>query len=84
MKMFRYVAIHAREIAAKYSDLNVTAYHEYFPFADQYIQITPNLLQNTLFAVICMLIVALFLIPSITSTFVILCAIVSIDFGVIG
>jgi len=80
----KYLAIRAREIAEKYSDLNVTAYHEYFPFADQYIQIMPNLIQNSLFAIICMLVVALFLIPSITSTFVILCAIVSIDFGVIG
>ena len=56
----------------------------YFPFADQYIIIIPTTLRNIGCAMVCMIVVAFLLIPSIPCIIIIVLAIVSIDVGVIG
>uniref|UniRef100_A0A915PIT1 SSD domain-containing protein n=1 Tax=Setaria digitata TaxID=48799 RepID=A0A915PIT1_9BILA len=77
-------AILMREISAKYAQFNVTTFHEYYPFADQYIELKPALIRNCLLAMLSMLIVSFIMIPSWIAAFVIAFAIFSIDIGVIG
>lgn len=48
-----------REIAARYPDFNVTTFHEYYPFADQYLELKPALLRNCLLAIGCMAVISL-------------------------
>lgn len=73
-----------REIAGRYPEMNITTFHEYYPFADQYLQLKPALFQNCILAVISMFIVALIMIPHFGAAFAIIIAIVSIDIGVLG
>jgi patched domain-containing protein len=73
-----------RSIAARYSDYNVTTYHEYYPFADQYITITPTTWRNFALGVASMIAIAMLLIPNMACGFVITFAMVSIDTGVNG
>lgn len=77
-------AILMRNIAAKYAKFNVTTFHEYYPFADQYIELKPALIRNCLLAMLSMLIVSFIMIPSWCAAFAIAFAILSIDLGVIG
>ncbi|KAH7729884.1 protein C24B5.3 [Aphelenchoides avenae] len=44
-----------REIASRFAEFNVTTFHEYYPFADQYLELKPALYRNCALAVICML-----------------------------
>ncbi|CAD5226735.1 unnamed protein product [Bursaphelenchus xylophilus] len=73
-----------RSIASSWSKYNVTTFHEYYPFADQYLELKPALIRNCILAVLCMAFVALGMIPHVGAVLVIVCAIVSIDVGVIG
>lgn len=73
-----------REIAKEFSEYNVTTFHEYYPFADQYLELKPALYRNCLLAIICMMIVAFFMIPNLVAGLAIVAAIVSIDLGVVG
>ncbi|MCP9260837.1 Patched domain-containing protein 3 [Dirofilaria immitis] len=77
-------AILMRKLSAKYSKFNITTFHEYYPFADQYIELKPALIRNCLLAMLSMLIVSFIMIPSWIAAFVIAFAIFSIDIGVIG
>uniref|UniRef100_A0AAF5PS05 SSD domain-containing protein n=3 Tax=Wuchereria bancrofti TaxID=6293 RepID=A0AAF5PS05_WUCBA len=77
-------AILMRKISAKYIKFNITTFHEYYPFADQYIELKPALIRNCLLAMLSMLIVSFIMIPSWIAAFVIAFAIFSIDIGVIG
>uniref|UniRef100_A0AC35U2Y9 SSD domain-containing protein n=1 Tax=Rhabditophanes sp. KR3021 TaxID=114890 RepID=A0AC35U2Y9_9BILA len=73
-----------RKIAEEYSKFNVTTFHEYYPFADQYIELKPALIRNCLFAVMCMMAVSLIMIPHYGASYVLVIAIISIDIGVLG
>ncbi|CAG9538367.1 unnamed protein product [Cercopithifilaria johnstoni] len=77
-------AILMREISAKYATFNITTFHEYYPFADQYIELKPALIRNCLLAMASMLVVSFIMIPSWIAAFIIAFAIFSIDIGVIG
>jgi multidrug efflux pump subunit AcrB len=73
-----------REIASHFSDYNVTTFHEYYPFADQYLELKPALFRNCLLAIICMMFVAFIMIPNFIAGLAIVAAIISIDLGVLG
>lgn len=70
-----------RQISESFSEFNVTTFHEYYPFADQYIELKPALYRNCIIAVICVAFVSFILIPNIKAAFVIVAAIISIDIG---
>ena len=73
-----------RQIAAKFPEMNITTFHEYYPFADQYLELKPALFRNILLAVICMMVVSLLMIPNYFAALTIIAAIISIDVGVLG
>uniref|UniRef100_A0A8R1HQS5 SSD domain-containing protein n=1 Tax=Caenorhabditis japonica TaxID=281687 RepID=A0A8R1HQS5_CAEJA len=73
-----------RSIAEKYSDLNVTTFHEYYPFADQYLELTPSLFQNIFLDLGTILAVSLIMIPDIKCAISIVLSIASINVGVLG
>uniref|UniRef100_A0A183C7B9 SSD domain-containing protein n=1 Tax=Globodera pallida TaxID=36090 RepID=A0A183C7B9_GLOPA len=73
-----------RSIAGQFPEFNVTTFHEYYPFADQYLELKPALYRNCLLAMVCMMLVSFLMIPSWHAAFVITAAIASIDIGVLG
>ncbi|KAI1717718.1 patched family domain-containing protein [Ditylenchus destructor] len=73
-----------RDIAEHYRQFNVTTFHEYYPFADQYLELKPALYRNCILALLCMMFVSFVMIPNLAAAFVITAAIISIDIGVIG
>ena len=73
-----------RQIASDFAQYNVTTFHEYYPFADQYLELKPALFRNCVLAIICMMFVAFMMIPNLAAGLAILVAIVSIDIGVLG
>jgi hypothetical protein len=73
-----------REVAQQFKQYNVTTFHEYYPFADQYLELKPALFRNCLLAIVCMWFVALVMIPNLMAGVAIVAAIVSIDLGVLG
>ncbi|KAK6753562.1 hypothetical protein RB195_012884 [Necator americanus] len=73
-----------REIASKYAHFNVTTFHEYYPFADQYLELKPSLSQNIVFGLISMLAVTLIMIPDVRAAFSVVLCIASINLGVLG
>uniref|UniRef100_A0A0K0E5K2 SSD domain-containing protein n=1 Tax=Strongyloides stercoralis TaxID=6248 RepID=A0A0K0E5K2_STRER len=73
-----------RDIASKYPTFNITTFHEYYPFADQYLELKPALIRNCLLAVACMLIVSIIMIPNYGAAYILVYAIISIDIGVLG
>ncbi|KAK0412604.1 hypothetical protein QR680_006307 [Steinernema hermaphroditum] len=73
-----------RRIATNFHEFNVTTFHEYYPFADQYLELKPALFRNCAIAVVCMLAVSLVMIPHYGAAFAIVAAIISIDLGVLG
>lgn len=70
-----------REIAKQFDEFNVTTFHEYYPFADQYLELKPALYRNCLLAIVCMFFVSLLMIPNLVAGLAIVAAIVSIDLG---
>uniref|UniRef100_A0A914Q2N9 SSD domain-containing protein n=1 Tax=Panagrolaimus davidi TaxID=227884 RepID=A0A914Q2N9_9BILA len=73
-----------RQIASKFPELNITTFHEYYPFADQYLELKPALFRNIFLAVFCMMVVSILMIPNLFAAFTIIAAIISIDVGVLG
>ncbi|GMS98574.1 hypothetical protein PENTCL1PPCAC_20749 [Pristionchus entomophagus] len=73
-----------REVAANYSSYNVTTFMPLWLFTDQYAIVVPNTVQNIIIALICMIGIALVLIPQPMCSFWVAIACASIDFGVIG
>ena len=70
-----------RHIAEQFSTFNVTTFHEYYPFADQYLELKPALIRNCALAVVCMWFVAFIMIPNIVAGLAIVASIISIDLG---
>ncbi|KAL3120578.1 hypothetical protein niasHT_007870 [Heterodera trifolii] len=73
-----------RAIADQFVEFNVTTFHEYYPFADQYLELKPALFRNCLLAMVCMMFVSFLMIPNWHAAFLITAAIASIDIGVLG
>ena len=75
-----------REICAMYStdELEVTVFQPFFIFIDQYIAILPQAIQTILITALVMVVIALFLIPSIVCSIWVSFSIVSIEIGVLG
>ncbi|KJH50467.1 patched family protein [Dictyocaulus viviparus] len=73
-----------REIASKYANFNVTTFHEYYPFADQYLELKPSLVQNFTLGLLSMLLVTMIMIPDIRAAFAVVLCIASINVGVLG
>ncbi len=80
----RNTAVDLRRIADSHPEYKITVYHEYFPFADQYLIILPSTLRNIAIAVASMITVSLVLIPSVPCALIIIMAIITIDLGVLG
>lgn len=70
-----------RQIADHFDAYNVTTFHEYYPFADQYLELKPALFRNCLLAVVCMWFVAFIMIPNVVAGLAIVVSIISIDLG---
>ncbi|PAV71863.1 hypothetical protein WR25_12482 [Diploscapter pachys] len=73
-----------REICDKYRQFNVTSFHEYYPFADQYLELKPSLYQNFVLGVFSMLAVTMVMIPDWRCACSVVLSIVSINIGVLG
>merc|ERR1712038_255048 len=75
-----------REICAMYStdELEVTVFQPFFIFIDQYIAILPQAIQTILITALVMVVIALFLIPSIVCSIWVSFSIISIEIGVLG
>uniref|UniRef100_A0A915CMI7 SSD domain-containing protein n=1 Tax=Ditylenchus dipsaci TaxID=166011 RepID=A0A915CMI7_9BILA len=73
-----------RDIAERFRQFNVTTFHEYYPFADQYLELKPALYRNCILALLCMMFVSFVMIPNLAAAFAIVAAIISIDIGVLG
>ncbi|XGW33733.1 hypothetical protein V3C99_017849, partial [Haemonchus contortus] len=68
-----------REIASRYSDYNVTTFHEYYPFADQYLELKPSLHQNFTLGLLSMLAVTVIMIPDARAALAVVLCIASIN-----
>ncbi|KAK5967816.1 SSD domain-containing protein, partial [Trichostrongylus colubriformis] len=73
-----------REIASRYTDFNVTTFHEYYPFADQYLELKPSLVQNFTFGLLAMFAVTVIMIPDARAALAVVICIASINTGVMG
>ncbi|KAJ1345688.1 hypothetical protein KIN20_000279 [Parelaphostrongylus tenuis] len=73
-----------REIASKYAVFNVTTFHEYYPFADQYLELKPSLIRNFKLGLLSMFVVTIMMIPDIRAAFAVVLCIASINVGVLG
>ncbi|CAJ0572370.1 unnamed protein product, partial [Mesorhabditis spiculigera] len=73
-----------REVAARYSQYNVSTYMPLWLFTDQYALVVPNTLQDIVVAVLCMLAIAFVLIPQPFCALWVAFTIGSIDVGVLG
>ena len=75
-----------REICARYSteELQVTVFHPFFIYIDQYLAILPQTLRTTLVTAVVMVLISLILIPNFASAFWVAFSIVSIEIGVVG
>uniref|UniRef100_A0A5S6Q5A3 SSD domain-containing protein n=1 Tax=Trichuris muris TaxID=70415 RepID=A0A5S6Q5A3_TRIMR len=73
-----------RRIASNNVGFNVTTFNKMWPYVDQYDAILPNIIQECGFGVMCMILLALVLIPKAVCSLWVTFAIVSVDLGVIG
>ncbi|GMT10222.1 hypothetical protein PFISCL1PPCAC_1519, partial [Pristionchus fissidentatus] len=73
-----------RGIASSFPEFNVTTFHEYYPFADQYLELKPSLFSNIGMGLGMMLTVALIMIPDWRAACSVVLAIASINLGVLG
>ncbi|CDW53254.1 patched family protein [Trichuris trichiura] len=73
-----------RRIASDNAALNVTTFNKLWPYVDQYDAILPNIIQECGFGIMCMILLALFLIPKAICSLWVTFAILSVDLGVIG
>ena len=70
-----------REIASRFPEFNVTTFHEYYPFADQYLELKPSLVQNIVLGIISMAVVTLIMIPDWRAAMSVVVCIASINLG---
>lgn len=73
-----------RSIASEYPEYNITTYHEYWPYADQYEMTKPTMLRDNITAIITMLAIALVLIPHLLCGVFITLAMITINIGIYG
>ena len=75
-----------RELCSMYTtdDLKITVFQPYFIFIDQYLAILPQTIQTIFVTALVMIIIALFLIPSVVCSLWVSFSIVSIEIGVVG
>lgn len=73
-----------REICNEYPHMNITTFMPLFLFVDQYVSILPNVLQDIIIGMSCMIAIALVFIPQWMCALWVALAIFSIDTGVIG
>ncbi|CAJ0939887.1 unnamed protein product, partial [Mesorhabditis belari] len=73
-----------RSIAAQFVKFNVTTFHEYYPFADQYLELKPSLTRNFVMGLLSMFIVTVIMIPDWRAALAVVLAIGSINIGVLG
>ncbi|WKY11938.1 hypothetical protein Q1695_003482 [Nippostrongylus brasiliensis] len=73
-----------REISSRYTQFNVTTFHEYYPFADQYLELKPSLVQNFTLGLLSMFAVTVIMIPDVRAAFSVVLCIASINAGVLG
>ncbi|CEF69120.1 Sterol-sensing domain and Patched family-containing protein [Strongyloides ratti] len=73
-----------RKIASKYSQYNVTTFMPLWLFTDQFALVIPNTVQNIVIALICMILIAVSLIPEPVCSIFVAFSIASVDVGVIG
>ncbi|GMT27501.1 hypothetical protein PFISCL1PPCAC_18798, partial [Pristionchus fissidentatus] len=71
-------------VASRYPAYNITTFMPLWLFTDQYELVVPNTVQDVVVALICMVGIALVLIPQPLCSFWVAIACASIDFGVIG
>lgn len=68
----------------KSAPVNVTIFHPYFVFFDQFALVWPTTLQNFLVGALVMMIISFIFIPSLTCSIWITFSIISIEIGVVG
>ncbi|KRY40354.1 Patched domain-containing protein 3 [Trichinella spiralis] len=73
-----------RTTAAKYADMNVTTYHEFWPHVDQYMSIAPTTWRNLGISFCSMIVIAFILIPNLYCGLFITLSMLSINVGVYG
>uniref|UniRef100_A0AAF5DBF3 SSD domain-containing protein n=2 Tax=Strongyloides stercoralis TaxID=6248 RepID=A0AAF5DBF3_STRER len=73
-----------RKIASKYVDYNITTFMPLWLFTDQFALVIPNTVQNITIALICMILIAVFLIPEPVCSIFVALSIASVDIGVVG
>lgn len=73
-----------RSIANEYTYNNVSTYHLMWVFVDQYEEVPANTAQEIYGGIAFMILIAVFLIPSVVCTFWVILAILSIDAGTFG
>ena len=75
-----------REICARYStdELQITVFHPFFIYIDQYLAIMPQTLQTIFVTTAVMVVISLLLFQNIVCALVVFFSIVSIEIGVIG
>ncbi|KFD52109.1 hypothetical protein M513_06954 [Trichuris suis] len=73
-----------RRIASDNAALNVTTFNKLWPYVDQYDAILPNIIQECGYGIMCMILLALLLIPKAICSLWVTFAILSVDLGVIG
>ncbi|CAJ0582608.1 unnamed protein product, partial [Mesorhabditis spiculigera] len=73
-----------RSIAAQFTKFNVTTFHEYYPFADQYLELKPSLTRNFVLGLLSMFIATVIMIPDWRAALAVVLAIGSINIGVLG
>ncbi|KRX99823.1 Patched domain-containing protein 3 [Trichinella pseudospiralis] len=73
-----------RNIASKYPEYNITSFNKMWHYVDQYLEIVPNIIQECAYGIMCMVILALLLIPKAVCSLWVTFSIFSIDMGVIG
>uniref|UniRef100_A0A5S6QRE5 SSD domain-containing protein n=1 Tax=Trichuris muris TaxID=70415 RepID=A0A5S6QRE5_TRIMR len=78
------VAKHLRSVAAKYPELNITTYHEFWPHVDQYMSVAPTTWRNLSVSFVSMIIIAFIMIPNLYCGLFITMSMLSINVGVYG
>eukprot|EP00916_Digyalum_oweni_P025194 GHVL01041554.1.p1 GENE.GHVL01041554.1~~GHVL01041554.1.p1 ORF type:complete len:1097 (+),score=209.39 GHVL01041554.1:386-3292(+) len=73
-----------RNDVSKYPKLHATAYNYYFVFFESDLEILPSVIQNLSIAAVCMLFVALILIPKLQSGLLVVLTMAMIDVGLFG
>uniref|UniRef100_A0A0N4ZYG8 SSD domain-containing protein n=1 Tax=Parastrongyloides trichosuri TaxID=131310 RepID=A0A0N4ZYG8_PARTI len=73
-----------RKIAEEFSEYNITTFMPLWLFTDQFALVIPNTIQNITIALICMILIAVVLIPEPVCSIFVAFAIASVDIGVIG